>query len=378
MATASPLPPAGASYLQDVLNARDINQYAGSMANMRQAQIAQMQQLAQGAVEKANQERAQKLAEINQNVEALKQKDPRQLNYTAVQANIARDQAIADVEHQRALARAQAFLMDKDSAERYIKDVNTGLSEQYGDALKPFPQQEPFKNAKENWGKLHGKYTTIGSLGEQAKSLKDMINNGDTDRATSYARSVVTKTMNSLISPDALGMTEMMIKFPSLIPAQYQAMLRGASPFNPKDVFLKMTEDYNGDPKEAFFEAFKTHPAEFMKDAFQAYNDEAKNLNKATEDEVINITSPKVAYKEIGARFLPPLESNTMLQDVAGSQQQQGQQGQSQPPRVIPVNPQQALTQPEQQTAPQAEQPAQQQAPAKTSWRILNIPSNPQ
>lgn len=374
------LPPAGFGYLNDVLGARSIEDYAAATAQMRSAQFSAMQQMAQQAANQAKQDYDAKLADIKKHVDLLYTKNKDMFNYPSVQQQIEREKALAAIEYQNSIARAQAYTMDKDSGERLIKQTESQLNNQYKNQLKTAEEQENFKSAKENWGRVHKQVTITGQLGEQAKTLKGLIDAGKMDDAESYAKAVVTKTLNSLISPDALGMTEMLIKFPSLVSAQDQALLRGASPLSAKDVVYKVMQRWDGSLEKSLMDAYKTDPLAFTRVAARAYNDNANAFNQDVTESVINATSPKVAAESIGARLLKPLGNDFLtppsFSSAAGAPAGQGgqaggsaqPQAEQQPPKVEPVNP------PKVEPVNPQQQPAQQQSTVPRY--IISIPQS--
>ena len=363
------LPPAGFGYLNDVLAAKNIDEYAAATTQMRGAQFSAMQQMAQQAANQAQQDYNTRSADIRRHIDILMSKNPDMIKYPSVQQQIERDKALSAIEYQNAIARAKAYTMDKDSGERLIKQTESQLNNQFKNQIKAPEETEGFKSAKENWGKVSDHVRVAGFLGEQTKTLKKLLDEGKMDQAETYAKSVVTKTLNSLVSPDALGMTEMLIKFPSLVSSQDQALLRGASPLAVKDVVYKMMQRWDGSLENSIMNAYKTDPYAFTRDTARAYNDSATSLNDQTTASVINVTSPKVAAESIGARLLKPIQAEQTFSNAAGASALSQPAGQDQqPPKVEPVNP------PRVEPVNPQQQPAQQQSTVPRY--IISIPQS--
>lgn len=258
----------------------------------RQAQADAMAQQAAAIQE----QRAQTLAGIDKAVSRL---PPEALTYGAVRYDIDRDRAFAD--YQAELGNLQLKVQGKDpaAAESFLKSQQGLLEKRYGEKLKQFDQGETYKNAKENFQKMTTPHRTLITLGEQATTMRNLMDNGAVDKARSYGKATVAKTLNSILSPDALQLGEFIGRYETLLTASEMSMLNGRGPFDPRAIAFKvfgMPDKEKENFIKTFTErAFNADPSQFLQDAMQTHDDSARAHNKVLQEQVINPTSPRVA-----------------------------------------------------------------------------------
>jgi hypothetical protein len=187
------------------------------------------------------------------------------------------------------------------------KNVREMLENQYGPTPAPFNLSPEYKTAQDSVDKINEKSRTTQTLGTQLDVMRKYLDAGDKQGALTFAKEVMAKTVNSLISSDAVSIGEAFMRYPTLLNAPEMAMLgdrkngltntiltrlsgMSADELKKLNVLGALKKAYNADP-EAFYEA-----------TAHAYNASAIPFNNEMHT-VIERTSPKHAF-DMGVRPL--------------------------------------------------------------------------
>lgn len=274
-----------------------------------QRQLAQQQML-------LDQERVAKTAEIN---EAVKELPQDALKYPALLHDIERERALAEADYMRRSATLRMFGRPSGEVQRELKNVDEAIKERFGVALKDFQETEQFKVAKENASKLQDVNQRINLVASAVETGKDLLDKGDKVAALQHMRANVIKPLNSILSNDAIQLSEMLIRYRDLINAPEAAQLAGKSAFNPtvwlnqymsqKDENKKneMVQDMKGIIEDVAEKAFQANPERFLRTAVDGVNSYMTGHNRMVEERVINTSSPSVAEK-LGVRLFKPIQ----------------------------------------------------------------------
>lgn len=280
-------------------------------ARQKQAQRAALiqQQLArqQAALDE---QRLLIASEINDGVKDLP-KDA--LKYPAVLHDIERERAMNEANYLRNSASLRAFGMPTGVAERDLKNVDKSISERYGNVLKDFEDTEQYKTAKENAGKLREVNQRINLVNGAVEKTIELVNSNDLDEASRHMRTNLIKPLNSILSNDAIQLSEMLIRYRDLLNAPEAAQLAGKSGFNPTAWMNQyLSAEKNPKEQESLLKditekAFRANPKRFLQTAVNGVNGYMNAYNKMATEQVINITSPGLAHK-MGVVLFTPIE----------------------------------------------------------------------
>jgi hypothetical protein len=129
--------------------------------------------------------------------------------------------------------------------------------------------------------------------------MRKLMDAGAVSEATSYGKAALAKTMNSLISSDAVQLQEFIGRYSSLLSATDMSALAGKGPVNPNAIAFKILTTSPDNKKKIIDDltsrAFEANPTQFLQDAMQMHDDSARAHNKVLQEQVINPTSPRVA-----------------------------------------------------------------------------------
>ena len=195
--------------------------------------------------------------------------------------------------------------------EARAKTAKEIIENRHGPTPAPFNLSPEYKSAQDSVDNIKQKSRTTETLGAQLDAMRKYLDAGDKQGALTFAKEVMAKTVNSLISPDAVSIGEAFMRYPALLNAPEMALLGGnktgmtsailvkLSSMNPDqlkklDVLGALKNAYNADP-EAFYEA-----------TAHAYNASAIPFNNEMQT-VIERTSPKYAF-DMGVRPLDMFE----------------------------------------------------------------------
>jgi hypothetical protein len=191
------------------------------------------------------------------------------------------------------------------------KNVREMLENQHGPTPVPFNLSPEYKTAQDSVDKINEKSRTTQVLGTQLDEMRKYLDAGNKQGALTFAKEVMAKTVNSLISPDAVSIGEAFMRYPALLNAPEMAMLGDrkngltntiltrlsgmpADELKKLNVLGALKKAYNADP-EAFYEA-----------TAHAYNASAIPFNNELHT-VIERTNPKYAF-DMGVRPLAMFE----------------------------------------------------------------------
>jgi len=194
--------------------------------------------------------------------------------------------------------------------ETRAKTAKELIENRHGPTPVPFNLSPEYKTAQDSVDKINEKSRTTQTLGAQLDVMRKLLDSGDKQGALTFAKEVMAKTVNSLISPDAVSIGEAFMRYPALLNAPEMALLGGKNGLTstiltklssmPPDELKKLNvlgalkKAYNADP-EAFYEA-----------TAHAYNASAIPFNNEMHT-VIERTSPKHAF-DMGVRPLAMFE----------------------------------------------------------------------
>lgn len=254
-------------------------------------------------------------AQINQGINELSDDEKK---FPAVMHDIERERAISQADYMRRSAALRLFGRPTGEIERELKNVEKNINERFGQYLKEFEETEQFKVAKENAGKLQDINQRINLVTSSVEEGRRLLDKGDKAGALQHMRTNVIKPLNSILSNDAIQLSEMLIRYNDLINAPEAAQLGGKSAFNPT-VWLNEYMTQKDDDQQVMMEslkdrvldvatkAFQANPERFLKTAVNGVNSYMAGHNKMIQERVINTSSPGVAER-LGVYMLKPIE----------------------------------------------------------------------
>jgi hypothetical protein len=293
-----------------------------------------------------DQQRAMKQAEIDK---AASEVSDEIKQYPAFQHDVRRQKILADMDYARQSARLGVYGQPVNFAEQRLKQVDQDL-ERYKDIAKPFEETQQYKDADKNWTELKDVGKRINLVTSAVNKAEELLAT-DERAALRHMRTNLIKPLNSILSNDAIQLSEMLIRYSDLLNAPETAQLANKSIFNPTTWFNKYT-DADEKVKENMLDelglrVFTANPRRFLETAINGVNGYMDGYNTMLKQQVIDTTSPGVA-RRMGAVLMEPIKQKV---------------DQNQPPAVFP---QQSI--PFQGQAVQAgseQMPAQQAAPVQ-------------
>ena len=266
-----------------------------------------------------DQQRAMKQAEIDQAAAELPD-DIKQ--YPAFQHDVRRQKILADMDYARQAARLGVYGQPVNVAEQRLKQVDQDL-ERYKDIAKPFEETQQYKDADKNWTELKDVGRRINLVTSAVNKAEELLAT-DEREALRHMRTSLIKPLNSILSNDAIQLSEMLIRYSDLLNAPETAQLANKSIFNPTTWFNKYT-DADEKVKENMLDelglrVFTANPKRFLQTAINGVNGYMDGYNTMLKQQVIDTTSPGVA-RRMGAVLMEPLKQKV---------------DQSQPPAVFP------------------------------------------
>lgn len=275
-------------------------------ARQKQAQRAALtqQRLAQQQTALDDQ-RFLRQSEIDQAVSELSDDEKK---FPAVMHDLARERAIIDIEHKRRSAALRTFGLPSGEAERAMKVEEESL-QPLKEMAKPFEETTQYKTAEKNWAGLKNVKERVGLvLGSvnKAQELMDV----DEGAALRHMKTNLIKPLNSILSNDAIQLSEMLIRYNDLLNAPETAQLGGKSVFNPTTWFNKYTQSEDNKKPEMLAEltdkVFQANPKRFLETAINGVNGYIDGYNNMLQEQVISPTSPGLA-KQMGAIPIQPV-----------------------------------------------------------------------
>lgn len=184
---------------------------------------------------------------------------------------------------------------------------------------KPIEETAQYKSAEKNWdGGLREARKRISYNIAQAEKAQELM---DTDprAALIHMRSNLIKPLNSILSNDAIQLSEMIVRYPDLLSGAEMSQLGGKKLLNPTTIatkFLSLDEKVQANIVEKFTSALaEANPQRFLETAINGINGYVSSFNRDITDQVIAPTSPNIA-KQLGATFLQPLQNRQPKSDV--------------------------------------------------------------
>jgi hypothetical protein len=184
---------------------------------------------------------------------------------------------------------------------------------------KPIEESAQYKGAEKNWeGGLRESRRRISFNIAQAQRAQELMEI-DPNLALIHMRQNLIKPLNSILSNDAIQLSEMIIRYPDLLSGAELSQLGGKKLLNPTTIankFLSLDENVQKNIVEKFTSALiDANPQRFLETAINGINGYVKSFNSDLTDQVVAPTSPNIA-KQLGATFLQPLESRQPKSEV--------------------------------------------------------------
>lgn len=252
---------------------------------------------------------------------------PDLLKYPEVQHNIRKDRALIDAEAIRQKGLLQTSQMQPAQAERYMKVLEQNIKDRFADSIIPWEQTKQYATAEKNWEDVKGKRNPIEQLNTQVREAQSLYNEGvdleaqglkkeaaaKYQQATTFMKTSMLKTLNSVISSDAVNLSEVLVRYKDLFAPNEIASLQrdplfGARAIVDKYMSLPMDERL-ATFKYRIEKVFNADPGTFLMNATRAANGFASTHNKQIVDLVENTTSKRTA-KQWGASQLPLLDES--------------------------------------------------------------------
>jgi hypothetical protein len=319
------------------------------------------------------------LAEFDKDISENLQPDL--LKYPEVQHNIRRDRAMIEAESMRQKGLLQTSGMQAGQAERYMKALDQTIKDRLGDQLQPWEATKQYETSEKNWEDVKAKRNPIEQLNTQVREAQALYNQGadleikglkrEADvkyqQATEFMKTNMLKTLNSIISSDAVNLSEALVRYKQLFTGPELATMQRAPLFGATSLVDKYMSLPLEERKTAMFEnlkkVFEGDPGSFLMNATRAANGYASTHNQQITDLVENTTSKRTA-KNWGAVPIPMLDES-----VAGKLYKEKAMNELNAPLSGGgMQPSQQI-----QTAPQMQAPPQQQAPQPRRMRLISI-----
>ena len=190
------------------------------------------------------------------------------------------------------------------------KNVREMLENQHGPTPVPFNLSPEYKTAQDSVDKINEKSRTTQTLGAQLDVMRKLLDSGDKQGALMFAKEVMAKTVNSLISPDAVSIGEAFMRYPALLNAPEMAMLSAKNGLT-STILTKLSSMSPDELKKlnvlgALKKAYNADPEAFYEATAHAYNASAIPFNNDMHT-VVERTNPKYAF-DMGVRPLAMFE----------------------------------------------------------------------
>lgn len=273
-----------------------------------------------------------------------KELDPETLQFPAVRHDLNRERILIELEYAKNMAKLNTYGYPAQVADREIKMVEDSFKDRFGEDLKNYKETKGYDAAKQNWGEIQKRGSVISTVKEQLLQGQDLLLKGERDAALSLFKQSVMKGVNSIISPDAVQIGELLIRYPELLSAGEVNQLRGNSFFGNATPFF--TKLINKDPileedkarltvalgnvplkeRENFIEKIldkaEADPERFYNIATYSINGAANAYNNDVKSRIISSTSPGIA-RELGAFTIGPVKNIRQLAEEREAQNRQ-------------------------------------------------------
>lgn len=286
----------------------------------------------------------QKLVKQAQIDEEAKNLGPEALAFPAVQHDLNRERLLNELDYVRNMAKLNTYGFPAAVADREIKMAEDSFKDRYGEELKNYKKTEGYDAAKQNWNEIQKRGSIIGTVKDQLLQGQDLLMKGERDAALGLFKQSVMKGINSIISPDAVQIGELLIRYPELLSAGEVNQLRGNSFFGSVTPFF--TKIINKDPileedksrlvtalgnvpikeRENFvtklLQKAEADPERFYNIATYSLNGAANAYNNDVQSRIVTPTSPGIA-RELGAFTISPVKNIRQLAEEREAQNKQ-------------------------------------------------------
>jgi hypothetical protein len=184
---------------------------------------------------------------------------------------------------------------------------------------KPVEETAQYKAAEKNWdGGLRDRQKRLVSAYNVVKESQKLMDTNP-ELALRFMRSSMAKPLQSIISSDAIQVSEMLIQYEDLLNAPVFAQLTGKQPTNPAILFnkyLSLDDKEQSSFKEKLIKAMvEANPERALQTAIYTVNSYVDGYNNDINDQVVSPTSPSVA-KRLGAVQFQPLKEKQPKSEV--------------------------------------------------------------
>jgi hypothetical protein len=206
---------------------------------------------------------------------------------------------------------------------------------------KSVEESAQYKAAEKNWdGGLRDRQKRLVSAYNVVKESQKLMDTNP-ELALRFMRSSMAKPLQSIISSDAIQVSEMLIQYEDLLNAPVFAQLTGKQPTNPAILFnkyLSLDEKEQGTFKEKLIKAMvEANPERALQTAIYTVNSYVDGYNKDIDDQVVSPTSPTIA-KRLGAVQFQPLKERQPANELPTTYPQAGVSVPVQQKSVVPLD----------------------------------------
>jgi hypothetical protein len=208
-------------------------------------------------------------------------------------------------------------------------------------APKPFEESAQFKGAEKNWdGGLRDRQKRLVAAYNVVKESQNLMDQ-DPEKALLFMRSSMAKPLQSIISSDAIQVSEMLIQYQDLLNTPTFAQLTGKQPTNPAilyNKYLSLDDKEKNSFRENLVRAMvEANPKRALENAIYTVNSYVDGYNKDIKDQVIDPTSPRVA-KNLGVVAFEPLQNRQPKGDLPAMYPQVGTPAPAQQKSAVPLD----------------------------------------
>ena len=302
-------PPVDAAYEEMLKAAPPELRSAFRMIREKNMQNAQQRREALGQM--ANDIEAERQARLSNIEKSVNELPEHAHQYGKIQHNVKREIALANKKADLAAAELSVQGMDKESAADRLKNARADIEDKYKEDLKPFEETAQAKSAIAVKDKFAEKIVKQENFINQINKMQEYMANGEIEKARQLGASQVAQTMNSLISDNAIQLSEMLIKFPSLLTQDMKNELAGKGILSPSSIIrglwnspeekeqLRAAGEYLKNDKASVKDILKRYtsanPSAFIQTAIDAANANGAALNSFMHENVVRPTSPGFA-----------------------------------------------------------------------------------
>jgi hypothetical protein len=206
---------------------------------------------------------------------------------------------------------------------------------------KPVEESAQYKAAEKNWdGGLRDRQKRLVSAYNVVQKSQALMDK-DPNEALLFMRAAMAKPLQSIISSDAIQVSEMLIQYQDLLNAPAFAQLTGKQPTNPAILFnkyLSLDEKEQGTFFNRLVSAMvEANPQRALKNAIYTVNSYVDGYNKDIDDQVVLPTSPAIA-KRLGAVQFKPLENRQSQNELPDTYPQAGVSVPAQQKSAVPLD----------------------------------------